>query len=201
MSSFLTLPHLGAGLIAVGFIEVVVLIWRGDAKPWSIIALGFFAVLSGAVIANLSNVKEIAMSLGSSSSLHLTRVQEDVDAKADVIQQTNEQIKVLAGEVEEARKAVGQTAQSVKLTQAEIRSTCRAMYEAFYLEEYGMPLMVSMIPPPTFMTELRESNNEMLRQCFETNEERVSEVNRLNNLIRQGYTTPSATPTSTAKPN
>jgi hypothetical protein len=47
---------LGAVLITIGFVEVAVLAWRGSAKPWHIVALGFLAVLSGSIVANLTDV-------------------------------------------------------------------------------------------------------------------------------------------------
>lgn len=103
---FFTLPHLGAGLIAISFTEIAILVWLDKIKPWSMVAFGFLAVVSGAVVANLSNVTDIAMSLGSNSTLHMTRVQEDVDTKAAEVQEINNQLKQLAQQVADSEKTV-----------------------------------------------------------------------------------------------
>jgi hypothetical protein len=117
--------------------------------------------------------------------------------------QINEQIKMLAKRIEDASSSISQTAHSVAQTQANIRGTCQAMFEMAYLGEYGPPFMVEEMPSPKFMDALRDSTSALLRQCFDTNQQRVVAIDRLNALMGNYYRpSPKAVPTpTTLKPN
>ena len=99
-----TSSHLGAGVIVITFGENAILVWPDKIKPSNIAAFGFLAVLFGAVVANLSNVTDIAMSLGTNSTLDMTRVQEDVDSEGAEVKEINRQLKQLAQQVADSVK-------------------------------------------------------------------------------------------------
>jgi hypothetical protein len=87
-------------LITVGFIEVAILVWRGNAKLSNIIAVGLLSALLGAIVANLTDVTDILVSLGGANALHLQRAVEHVDTQLTEVQKISEQIKELAKQIE-----------------------------------------------------------------------------------------------------
>ncbi len=116
MGGLFTLPHLGAGIVTFGFIETAILVWRGEAKPWNIVALGFLAVLSGAVVANLTDVKDVLISLSGGNALHLQRTVEEVDTKADQIHAMSDHITDLTIRIQKSDANITQVRDELRQT-------------------------------------------------------------------------------------
>jgi len=104
---------LGAFLVAGGFVEVAILAARGEAKLWNIVALGFLAVLSGATVANLTDVTDVLISLGGANSLHFQRVVEHVDNQVD-------EVKKLTDRVQRSEQNVASLADKVQRSETNV---------------------------------------------------------------------------------
>jgi hypothetical protein len=87
------LPLVGALVILIGFVELAFLFWRGNRSGSSILAFGLLTALSGAMIANLTDVTDMVVSLGGANSIHLQRAVADVRQQAQQVQAVREELR------------------------------------------------------------------------------------------------------------
>jgi hypothetical protein len=80
-----------ATLIVGGFILVAILVWR-ETKLSHIVTLGILAVVSGAVIANLTDITDILISLGGANA-HIQRAVNQVNTKAREIEEVRDELR------------------------------------------------------------------------------------------------------------
>jgi hypothetical protein len=198
-----------ACIVVGGLVYIAILLPLGKLTATTATAV-MVGVLAGAlvvavVVPNTSGISHLIVKAGQYFSLSVDMQQAASQVRTDTteVRQINEQIKMLAKRIEDASSSISQTAHSVAQTQANIRGTCQAMFEMAYLGEYGPPFMVEEMPSPKFMDALRDSTSALLRQCFDTNQQRVVAIDRLNALMGNYYRpSPKAVPTpTTLKPN
>lgn len=101
----LTLTYWGAFIIVAGLVELGFLIARGKIQAWNVLAFGFLVIMGGVAVGNLTDITDILLTLGG-GSLHLQRIQEHVDSRAQEIEQIQTNVQSLANEIKKSEQTV-----------------------------------------------------------------------------------------------
>jgi hypothetical protein len=200
------LTIIGVAIIAVGFLEIGILILLNRIKAWTIVAFGFLAIFAGAVTANLNGVTDMLLSLGGGSAFHIQRVERHVDDKAAEVQQIGGQVRALAQQVQtdaaqvktlrdDIQSLVNRVQNSEKNV-TDMRNNVQIAYQSLFDTLVFEFYTRNMFPPPDEIVKQLDRRVTLLGDfAYGSDQARAIVVQNITDQITAALKTPSPTPT------
>jgi hypothetical protein len=199
--AFFTLSHVGASITVLGFFAAIAFIWQRPNHPWNGFVIGFLGLLTGPIVANVSDITEIVASVAGGN----VRIERSVVANAAQVRSDTEevrdlkrQIEGLAKQIKDANNAVAHSERNVSDALNAIRGTMRSLFETLYLDLHAVHHVVTTMPSQEVVDTMTQRVNDLVYFAFPEPKEQIAELTKLNAMIQaEGTPAPFPTPIPT----